>query len=272
MKAFDDWCGAVLNCIRFKADHAAIRKELTNHYEDHVKDLQRIGYDENLAKTRALAAMGDAEEVGWGLDKAHKPWLGWAWRISRALVLVLAVLFCWNGYVGQWSNIENDLRSMTRAADRYRDYGYLGASEEKRDQYELVGEVYSAREWERCGYTISIPYAAIWTRPMHDGTPIYYLTAALVTEDRVLFDEGMDLSGLTITSDWGKTWYAGGNLKFSSGHVSHFSHTTLSSTPFRDTRILTACLNEIPTRWLEFTYPYGEGWSVRLEWKEEIYQ
>ena len=73
MQNFEYWCGEVLRCVRFKADHAAIRKELSAHYEDHVKDLQRIGYDENLAKTRALAAMGDAEEVGRGLDKAHKP-------------------------------------------------------------------------------------------------------------------------------------------------------------------------------------------------------
>ena len=271
MKSFDDWCGVVLRCVRFKPDREKIASELAAHYEDHVKDLRRIGYDEDLAQNRALAAMGDAEEVGRSLDLAHTPWLGWLWLTSRALVLVLAVLFCWSGYVGQWSNIETDLRGMTPEAERYRDYGYLGASEEARDQYELVGEVYSAREWERCGYTISIPYAAIWTRPMHDGTPIYYLAAALVTEDRVLFDEGMDLSGLTITSDWGKMWYGGGNPEFSGGRMSHFSYTSISSTPFRDTRILTACLNEIPTRWLEFTYPYGEGWSVRLEWKEELY-
>lgn len=92
MQNFEYWCGEVLRCVRFKADHAAIRKELTNHYEDHVKDLRRIGYDEDLARSRALAAMGDAEEVGQGLDKAHKPWLGWLWEVSRCGV-VLAVCF-----------------------------------------------------------------------------------------------------------------------------------------------------------------------------------
>ena len=89
MEHFDDWCRAVLQQVRFWPDCDAIRKELTNHYEDHVKDLQRIGYDEALAKTRALAAMGDAEEVGRGLDKAHKPWLGWLWVWSKVALFVV---------------------------------------------------------------------------------------------------------------------------------------------------------------------------------------
>lgn len=86
MKSFDDWCGVVLRCVRFKPDREKIASELAAHYEDHVKDLRRIGYDEDLARSRALAAMGDAEEVGQGLDKAHKPWLGWLWEWSRAAV------------------------------------------------------------------------------------------------------------------------------------------------------------------------------------------
>lgn len=86
MKDFEYWCRDVLHCVRFHPDHVAIRKELKAHYEDHVKDLQRIGYEEALAESRALAAMGDAEEVGRGLDRAHKPWLGWLWEWSRAAV------------------------------------------------------------------------------------------------------------------------------------------------------------------------------------------
>ena len=66
--------------------------ELRVHYDDHVKDLLRLGRDPALAEERALEAMGDAQEVGRALDKVHKPWLGWLWEASRTLALALTVL------------------------------------------------------------------------------------------------------------------------------------------------------------------------------------
>ena len=95
MKDFLDWKKEVLRHVRFFFDHEEIEKELTAHYEDSVQDFERIGYDEELARTRALAAMGDAVEVGKGLDRAHKPWLGWLFEATKwmmtALALILAV-------------------------------------------------------------------------------------------------------------------------------------------------------------------------------------
>lgn len=88
---FQKWCRQVTDQVRFRPDRAAIEKELTAHYEDHVRDLERLDYPRDLARQRALAAMGDAEEVGRALDKVHKPWLGWLWRVSRAVLIVLAV-------------------------------------------------------------------------------------------------------------------------------------------------------------------------------------
>ena len=87
------WCDTVADQVRFKPDRKAIAKELAAHYEDHVRDLERVGYDWKLAQQRALAAMGDAAEVGRALDRVHKPWLGWMWIVSRA-VLVLTVIAC----------------------------------------------------------------------------------------------------------------------------------------------------------------------------------
>ena len=76
MQDFEYWCRDVLHCVRFHPDHAAIRKELEAHYEDRVADLERIGYPAEEACPKALTAMGDAREVGEGLDRAHSPALG----------------------------------------------------------------------------------------------------------------------------------------------------------------------------------------------------
>ena len=74
--SFQMWVNAVCQEVRFRPDRRSIEAELRTHYEDHVKDLLRLGRSRELAEERALAAMGDAREVGRALDRVHKPWLG----------------------------------------------------------------------------------------------------------------------------------------------------------------------------------------------------
>lgn len=97
MRDFYKWCETAMGQVRFKPDRGAIRQELEDHYEDHVKDLERVGYAHTLARERALGAMGDPVEVGRALDKVHRPWLGWLWLVSKwaAIVslLMLALMF-----------------------------------------------------------------------------------------------------------------------------------------------------------------------------------
>lgn len=95
---FQIWVDAVCECVRFQPDRRAIAKELRVHYEDHCRDLERLNYDRALAGQRALEAMGNAQEVGYALDRVHKPWLGWLWEVSRVLVLALALLLAWKGW------------------------------------------------------------------------------------------------------------------------------------------------------------------------------
>ena len=85
------WCGNVVSYVRFQPDHAAIRKELLAHLEDNCADFQRIGYEPEEARQKALEAMGSAEEVGKAMDKAHKPWLGWLWQATRWMILGLLI-------------------------------------------------------------------------------------------------------------------------------------------------------------------------------------
>ncbi|WP_325199911.1 permease prefix domain 1-containing protein [Oscillibacter sp.] len=84
--AFQIWVDAVCEQVRFRPDRKAIAAELRVHYDDHVKDLLRLGRPWELAQERALAAMGNAQEVGRALDRVHKPWLGWLWEASRVLL------------------------------------------------------------------------------------------------------------------------------------------------------------------------------------------
>lgn len=106
---FQIWVDAVCEQVRFWPDRKGIEKELRIHYEDHVNDLLRLGRDPALAEERALAAMGNAQEVGRALDRVHKPWLGWLWEVSRMLVLVLALLLAGKG----WERGDYDSRHLT---------------------------------------------------------------------------------------------------------------------------------------------------------------
>ena len=259
MRDFYDWKKEVLRHVRFFFDHEAIEKELAAHYEDSVADFLRIGYDRDLAESRALTAMGDAEEVGRGLDRAHSPFLGWAWQFSRVLAVILVVMVLHSGlWIGDGWNIWRDFVSDE---GRYQTE-YVGVSEEKRGEYERVAVTSCSGTFERAGYTFSIPHAAIW-KSDHEGTDIYWLSAAITAEDDRFWDNGPYYSAMTITSDWGKTWYG----SWRNGDDSYFNGYTVERTPFREPVVLTACLIETPTKWLELDYPYGEGWTIRLEWE-----
>lgn len=90
--AWNDWCEAVLREVRFRPDHPAIRRELMAHLEDGCADLERLGYDWELAERRTLDAMGSAFVVGCAMDQAHHPFWGWIWRASRWLTVLLLVV------------------------------------------------------------------------------------------------------------------------------------------------------------------------------------
>ena len=68
-----------------RRERAAVRAELDGHLEDHMESLRELGYDEELAEARAVAAMGDPEEVGRALNRQYP--LRWL-LIGRAAMLV----------------------------------------------------------------------------------------------------------------------------------------------------------------------------------------
>lgn len=106
------WLDETVEQIKFKPDRNKVRDELLAHIEDRCEVMQANGYSEEEAEIRAVAAMGDPEEVGKQLNAVHKPWLGWLWMVSRVLVILVLLAFIrasflWNpdyGYVFEYSD------------------------------------------------------------------------------------------------------------------------------------------------------------------------
>ena len=96
------WLDTATRGIRFKPDRAAVRVELAAHLEDKRADLQRIFPDlsHQEAEVRALAAMGDPEELGRELANIHRPWLGYLWVASRVLCVCMVLGVLWGNMSG----------------------------------------------------------------------------------------------------------------------------------------------------------------------------
>lgn len=91
--SFDRWCGRVVEYIVFKPDRKVVYTELYAHLEDKRDALISAGILEDIAVQRAIEAMGDADDVGHQLAKAHKPFWGYLLRCTKLLlILSLAVL------------------------------------------------------------------------------------------------------------------------------------------------------------------------------------
>ena len=98
-----EWLYKATAGIRFKPDRKAVRAELEEHLEDKALDLQRI-FPEMTAKEareRAAADMGDPVEIGTELAQLHRPWLGYLWRASQAVLAgaLLVSVFTFGGQI-----------------------------------------------------------------------------------------------------------------------------------------------------------------------------
>ncbi len=228
--AFQIWVDAVCGQVRFRPDHRSIEFELRDHYEEHVRDLLRLGRPRELAEERALEAMGNAQEVGRALNKVHKPWLGWLWEASRALVLLLAVLVVVT---------PREYTTLSTLRDRTRvelEHGTL---------YVLPGEIR-----EQNGHTAAEVHLWIQMRdPLaaNGGVNTWFFSWR---------DDQGDLPRRTYderTRTWteGRCW-------------DHGPPWSQGWTRFRQTMVL---LLDRPPQWAELSYPPGGDWTVRVEWE-----
>ncbi len=103
------FCDRVLARVRHATpeEKADIRAELDAHMEDNAAALLEAGYEEAEAAERALAAMGDPEEIGAELNRDYP--LGWL-ALSR-VSLILTVLICAT-FLFSWPILGNTLNSL----------------------------------------------------------------------------------------------------------------------------------------------------------------
>ena len=63
----------VCSAVRWKQAHDTIRRELSDHIEDQAEAFMAEGLSPDEAMEKAVLEMGDAEEVGYGLDASYRP-------------------------------------------------------------------------------------------------------------------------------------------------------------------------------------------------------
>lgn len=90
MTPYRDYTQTVCACLRHATaeEKQAVAQELQDHLADHADALAEAGWDPEEAQAHALAAMGEAQEVGQALDRAFPL----RWLILSRVLLVLAVL------------------------------------------------------------------------------------------------------------------------------------------------------------------------------------
>ena len=81
-----EFLNTVCEQIKYKPIRNSISEELENHIEESKENYIRDGLEEKEAEEKAIAQMGNAEEIGKKLNKIHKPKLDWK------LLIILIVL------------------------------------------------------------------------------------------------------------------------------------------------------------------------------------
>ena len=235
-----EWCARAVGHVRFKPDRLAIERELTDHYEDHRRDLVRIGYEPNLASERALRAMGDADTVGEALDRAHQPWLGWLWELSRLLVLLTALLIlgtaAFSGY--GWGSVRYWTLFSHQQEDPYADF----------DMEELT----CPAPIRAGAYTIAVNRVRYWAG--ENGQAYLFLDVTCTTRKPWL--EVPDLTSTLEAVDSNGTLYRYGHAPWIIG-FNDDSHI------FSQGSITVERIEDQP-EWIEIIHPIG-GWTFRIE-------
>ena len=240
MQDFEYWCRDVLHCVRFHPDHAAIRKELKAHYEDHVADLERIGYPAEEARPKALTAMGAAEEVGRGLDRAHSPALGRLWQASRVTLttVIIFMLFFITGY---------RLPEISLDPEPYF------------EPFTYAVSMPCPRDFEDGVFRYEFEWAEYTYEEARDLTIIH--VAAIATTQRFWL-RGPDLyDAVTATDSAGRTYR---NDYGSVNSVEAFTHSSRYRTPV----MFTICVRGELPEWIDVTNT-AAGWTFRLEIPQE---
>ena len=86
------WCIDATRLIKFPPDRVAVQEELHQHLLDKQEYLRSQGVPEEEIESKAIEAMGSAEEIAPQLASIHKPFWGYAYRVCCGLLILLVLV------------------------------------------------------------------------------------------------------------------------------------------------------------------------------------
>lgn len=157
MRYIEQWCDDAVSYIRFKPDRAPVKQELMEHMQDKYEDYVEQGMKTSDAERKTVAEMGDSRATGLLLRKIHKPYLGWFWRATQWVLVLLLIVAVVNGV--QWGKDLWFAEPTYATYDPYEDTAYVFENGDRRERLFYLEPDSSAR----CnGYTFTVSKAAYW--------------------------------------------------------------------------------------------------------------
>ena len=292
MSAFDDWREQVVEQVRFRPDRKAIARELTDHFQDHARDLERLDYPWQLAEERALAAMGDPEQIGKALDRVHKPWLGWLWVASRCILLLTLLMALILGLepAGQWLRRAKNTLFPPEDLGRYEEeLAYRGTTNQEAgwEVYEMEGLLTGTAVQMGEDYTLSVVKGCWWNWQKQAwqglcllrleperfwyGCPEDILDDLTLTlsDGTVLHNIHAGISGRPVgmTSEW-FTAYCPENREPWFGHGGQTHNVSSADLGGWYVMLQFSAIEAGKAQWMDLSYPAGD-WTLRLYWEAE---
>ena len=260
-KTARQWCDEAVSYVRFRPDRSAIRRELTQHLMDSRFQLLDQGLDTETADARSVAAMGDPQTVGLALDRAHNPFLGWLWELSRLVCGILVFLALCCVLRSDWRfTVQNNLvrliepASVSQEPELDPDYGVADGT------YRLLGEVGCPTPVQAGDYTLTVT-TAFYREETENGQRS--LTLDLTAQPRHFWMKEPALSSILMAVDSNGTVY-------SNARAPWISVWPLES----DAGAYRFCVDFISIpgepEWIQLQSSLDVSWSLRLELPEEV--
>ena len=182
-----------------RREKAAVRQELMDHLTDQTQALLDAGCPPEAAETRALAAMGEAQEVGQALNQAFpRRWLVLSRLALAALGLLLTLVLL--GYaLPLGEHLQEAWAIRQDPLHNYHTTFLLGEEHTLEDVIPLEGQAYPLPD----GSTLAFYGACPWAREV--GTP--YIRLLAVRYHASLWTQGsLTLPTLTLPGQKDTPW------------------------------------------------------------------
>ena len=88
----ENWCFEAVEKIKYRPDRDAVYNELLQHMDDRCESFLSQGMSKDIAVIRTVEAMGDPKKLAPQLAAIHRPFWGYAHRITKWLLCIIAII------------------------------------------------------------------------------------------------------------------------------------------------------------------------------------